>query len=341
MAQHSGLLCLDFDSLGNELAEARRRLAKDNHVLAIFVSPSGVGLKALVPVTATTAAAHCACFKAAEDHFKVLDLVPDPACKDVARLCFASSDSECWIAVGGRKVTPFASPLLSSPEPIPLRAMPTLYTTDAGDERVLVARARADANLYFAKIEVTAPSLVGLYRQILADRAELGLHQRNNWLCKATPFLFRAFSPIVGAELAMLHFRAYSALYSGNEAEHRASLNALWAGLEEKYPSELSPVELGIYKYLAAPERSAFRICRDLALRKGDRQFYMPCDHLALRLAPRGEVNGWRLLAAFQELRIVELVEKGRAWAKGQRPLANIYHWALPLLVSNATTAGP
>jgi len=106
-------------------------------------------------------------------------------------------------------------------------------------------------------------------------------------------------------------------------------------------PSELSPVEFGIYESLAEPENSAFRICRDLALRKGDGQFYMPCDHLALRLASPGEVNGWRLLAAFQQLGIVELMEKGRARAKGQRSLATIYRWALPLLVSNATTAAP
>jgi hypothetical protein len=58
-------------------------------------------------------------------------------------------------------------------------------------------------------------------------------------------------------------------------------------------------------------------------------------------LAPPGEVNGWRLLAAFQQLGIVELVEKGRARTKGQRSLATIYRWALPLLVSNATTDTP
>jgi len=287
MALHSGLLCLDFDNLGDRLGNARRRFEQDSHVLAIFISPSGAGLKVLVPITATNSAEHNACFVVAESHFKQLGFAVDPSCKDVARLCFASSDSECWTASGEQKVSPFASPLLSVTEPIQLKTAPILYTTDAVDERVVLIRAQSEANRYLAEIESKTPVLVELYRQILAQRVDLGLHKRNDWLCEIAPFLFRAFSRTVAIELAVLHLKAHSGLYSGSEAEQRAAFGSLWVGLEKTYPAELSVVEFGIYEALAEPERSAFRICRDLARLDPDLRFYLGCDHLAERLTGR------------------------------------------------------
>jgi len=132
----------------------------------------------------------------------------------------------------------------------------------------------------------------------------------------------------------MLHLKAFSGLYSGNEAEHRASFDSLWAGLERAYPTELSDIELGIYEAIAEPERSAFRICRDLARRNAGLTFFMPCDHLANRLAAPNEVNGWRLLQTFERLGILELVKKGSRRTKGQPAPATTYRWALPGLTT-------
>jgi hypothetical protein len=336
LSRHSGLLCLDFDELGAAVADSRRKLQSDPHVLAVFLSPSGTGLKVLVPITATDNATNHACFKLAEAHFRQLGLVADSTGKDVARLCFASWDTACWIADGAREVIPFARAQSPETEPCTLHSAPcplhtTLYTTgETEDERVLLARVRGEANRYLAQIEPTAPVLVSLYRQILIDRAGLGLHRRNDWLCEAVPFIFRAFSRGVGEELAMLHRRAHGGLYSGNETEHRASFASLWAGCEKNYPAGLSGVERGIYETLSEPESSAFRICRDLARLDNDLKFFLGCDHLASRLAPPGKVNGWRLLFTFRQLRIIELVELGRVWAKGHPAPASSYRWALP-----------
>jgi len=327
--QYSGILCLDLDNLGNRILDARRRLEGDNHVLAIFVSPSGTGLKVLVAVSATDPEEHLACFLAAESHFKALGFIPDPVCKDIARLCFASWDPDCWTIALGLRVIPFC--LQSSPPICTLHSRPIPYTTEGEDERVLVARARGEAECYLAQIEATAPVLVGLYRQILAPQAELGLHQRNEWLCKAVPFLFRAFSRAISIELAVLHLKAYGGLYSGSESEQRTSFGSLRSGLEKGYLAELSKVELGIYRTLNEPECSAFRICRDLAQLNPDLKFFLACDHLAIRLALPGGVNGWRLLETFKRLKIIEMVKRGSRRTKGHSAPATTYRWALPL----------
>jgi len=144
----------------------------------------------------------------------------------------------------------------------------------------------------------------------LAADFDLKPHGRNQWLSDAVPFIFRAFSKEIGIELAVLHLRAYQGLYSGDETEHRAAFESLWAGCENSYPAELSTTEQDIYKTLKEPELSAFRICRDLACRKNNLQFPMSCYHLETRLARPRHVNGGRILRAFQH-GIISLVKKG------------------------------
>lgn len=94
----SGLLCADLDTIpANRLPEIRARLSTSPHVLAIFRSPSGTGLKALFKVPANPEA-HKASFQAVQRHVgEVTGLPIDLACSDVARLCFVSFDPELWI----------------------------------------------------------------------------------------------------------------------------------------------------------------------------------------------------------------------------------------------------
>ena len=90
LEQHSGMLCVDMDNCAAP-AELRAKLATDQHVLAAFVSPTGSGVKVLVRVKAD-ASLHAASFAAARKHFgETFGVSVDEACKDVSRLCFASS----------------------------------------------------------------------------------------------------------------------------------------------------------------------------------------------------------------------------------------------------------
>ena len=95
LVKHSGVLCLDFDKLGDRLADARTAIQADPHTAAAFVSPSGDGLKVLVPIP-PDGATHRAAFQAAAGHFAALGFQADPARKDVAGLCFASHDPDLF-----------------------------------------------------------------------------------------------------------------------------------------------------------------------------------------------------------------------------------------------------
>jgi len=94
---HSGFLQADFDLKDNpvlaspEVVEAKRaELIADPHVAAVFIGPSGEGIKAVVSIDPER---HKDSWFAAEAHFRdVHGLKLDPATKDPMRLCFVSHD---------------------------------------------------------------------------------------------------------------------------------------------------------------------------------------------------------------------------------------------------------
>lgn len=96
----SGVVCLDADDLP-DVEAVRRRLAECPHVLFVFESVSGPrkpGLKVGVPVTPppTTNAEARAAYDAAARAVG-LSAEVDPAAKDLARLCFTSSDPHLYV----------------------------------------------------------------------------------------------------------------------------------------------------------------------------------------------------------------------------------------------------
>jgi len=100
--QHSGLLQIDLDAKdnpGKSVKEMREALIADPHILAVFITPSGNGVKGIARIPAD-ASTHRACFLAAEAHFASLGFKIDPACKDPVRLCFVSHDPQAWMREG-------------------------------------------------------------------------------------------------------------------------------------------------------------------------------------------------------------------------------------------------
>ena len=97
LLQHSGLLCADLDELGDQLGEVRSKLVTSPHLWAMFISPSGDGLKCVFRVPAD-AQKHKASFGAVEKHVRDLTGIQiDQACSDVARLCFLSYDPDAYL----------------------------------------------------------------------------------------------------------------------------------------------------------------------------------------------------------------------------------------------------
>ena len=95
LLKHSGLLCADLDELGERLPEIREGLVTSPHVLALFTSPTGDGLKAVFRVPAD--AEHKASFLAVQAHVRDLcGIEVDESCSDVGRLCFLSHDPDIY-----------------------------------------------------------------------------------------------------------------------------------------------------------------------------------------------------------------------------------------------------
>jgi hypothetical protein len=69
LVKHSGLLCADLDSVGERLSETRERLVTSPHLFALFLSPSGDGLKGVFRVPAD-ASKHAASFFTVEKHVR-------------------------------------------------------------------------------------------------------------------------------------------------------------------------------------------------------------------------------------------------------------------------------
>ncbi len=97
LTQHSGLICIDLDGLGDRAEAIKEQISADPHTLAAFISPTGSGLKVIYRVD--PAKPHAESFKAAEHHtLTQFGLNIDPACKDVSRICFVSHDPELFAA---------------------------------------------------------------------------------------------------------------------------------------------------------------------------------------------------------------------------------------------------
>lgn len=101
----SGLLCLDFDHL-TDMAAARKALTADPHTLAVFTSPSGDGLKVLVPVLSPI---EDVWITVANWFSNKHTLEADQARKDKHGLCFASWDADLFVAADPDAVEPFVA----------------------------------------------------------------------------------------------------------------------------------------------------------------------------------------------------------------------------------------
>ena len=98
LIQHSGLLCLDFDHLP-DVEGLFRKLQGDEYfeTQLLFRSPSGDGLKWVIPVDLTECG-HGDYFRSVSAYIhKTYSVQVDPSGKDVCRACFLPCDPQAYI----------------------------------------------------------------------------------------------------------------------------------------------------------------------------------------------------------------------------------------------------
>jgi hypothetical protein len=95
---YSQIVCLDFDHI--EVTEINNLITLINgckHTFASFISPSGEGLKVFIKVN-TNAQEHTTAYNQVANFYKDLSGYDfDAKCKDIARLCFVSYDTELYL----------------------------------------------------------------------------------------------------------------------------------------------------------------------------------------------------------------------------------------------------
>lgn len=135
---HSGILQCDLDKKDNPHMDApdavAAMLADDPHVLFVFASPSGVGLKAGVLIAidigqpvGNQISQHARAFAGAEKYFlEKYALQIDRSTKDPLRLCFVSADAQLHI---NHAASAMALPEIVAQKPASDTWMPPLETT--------------------------------------------------------------------------------------------------------------------------------------------------------------------------------------------------------------------
>ena len=102
LLQHSGFICIDLDDLDltgedtppdpQRVSKVKNQLKQDVHIYAMFLSPSGNGLKLLFKIDPDL---HLASFQGIAKYLKdKYALEADPSGKDVSRACFVSYDPD-------------------------------------------------------------------------------------------------------------------------------------------------------------------------------------------------------------------------------------------------------
>ena len=89
LVEHSGYIVLDFDNVSN-ITQKRNELCRISYITAVWVSPSGKGLKALVQIEWKTM--HKEHFDALMNDFSDIDKTG----RNVSRLCFESYDPDLY-----------------------------------------------------------------------------------------------------------------------------------------------------------------------------------------------------------------------------------------------------
>lgn len=98
LLQHSGLICIDFDHIG-DVEALFGRLLEDEYFETelLFRSPSGHGLKWIIPIDLERAS-HEEWFASIAVYCRLTyGIAPDRQCRDISRACFLPCDPGAYL----------------------------------------------------------------------------------------------------------------------------------------------------------------------------------------------------------------------------------------------------
>ena len=343
---HSGLLQIDVDKLPSwEDAKALRdRLINDPHIMAAWLSPSGLGVKAVMMIPPSLEA-HAASFASAQKRLRDLYVITiDPSCKDVNRLCFVSYDPELKINSNAypQPIDPsFLSLFLNQKRTSKPKKKPTSSS--------LLSSPSYSSKFVSSILDITSqewslvrdwPELLKLYEKLVEPF--LGPPQkgtRNQVTIEMVSSMFYFVAPQAVEAFVREYRRRNTACFDDYPLEtHLNEVRSHLSAMEERFKNEtLSVAERECYNKLASRpddrQQVAFRICRSLAYYDSEPQFPPPTFFISMKtLAVRLCLicsQADRVLDSLLASGCIELVQKGTQRQKGQAPRASVYAWVL------------
>jgi len=371
MQSHSGAVQVDLDCLGSRLAVLRTNLVKEPSLAALFLSPSGHGLKLIFRIAELSnpldKAEHRGAVNALYSHLsESYELKPDPSYKNVNRHCLISADASLYLnpdptpfdwrwysgSSGGREreSSSVKTPLLQSSNTAVLQCYDTTPQSEPCS-RVPDTRRKLAAIGFRRDIEKKFPEQWELYQVLVERRREARSGERNKEIVRTVPFLYRAVSVEIVRLFMEWFYRANESFFHDPIEVHMKEVDAVLAAVESSYAAELSLTEREFWNVLGKRNRDAFRICRDLAFREEAKElpppiFYLSQDTLARRLGlfkasgdPQGEAAG-RILRLFTDFAIIGVHLPGLKRAPGNFGRATQFKWLLPTPGKNQPACG-
>tara|TARA_Y100000588_G_scaffold27780_1_gene27141 strand:- start:233 stop:841 length:609 start_codon:yes stop_codon:yes gene_type:complete len=182
-----------------------------------------------------------------------------------------------------------------------------------------------------ASFKRSYPLLVDIYDTHIESRFRAIAGGRNAFLVEAVAFLYRAVAPQFILPLVQHFYLCNQPLFNDPLQAHMREAQAMLEGVVETYLRELGEGESAIYQALEEREQTLFRLCRDLALcgeskDKPPLVFYVPLTRFGQRLGLAG-MQVQRNIQTLIGYGILEQVEKGQQWQKGQRSNAGRYRY--------------
>ena len=181
-----------------------------------------------------------------------------------------------------------------------------------------------------AALAARSRGLVKLYDDTIEPHFLAVPHGRNHFLTQAVPFLYRAVAPQLILALVGCFYDCNRALFNDSRETHMQEAAAMLKSVVATYLAQLSPSERAVYDALPDPDRTVFRICRDLALLptpvRVPMTFFLGFDHLGVRLGVFG-TQAQRIMRRLEADGLLTRLTKGTRRAPGVPGVAGVYRW--------------
>lgn len=334
----SGWACLDLDGVDGsaDLEVIRGMCAPDHACAAASISPSGTGLKIVVPVDP---AQFAAAYAEAMQHFERLlrPVLPDCARLDwqvsnIASNCFLSWDPLAYLAPPEKMLVVFAGRGGGRTHDRSAYRRNSFYV---GKDRPTAPPARTPPAAPGAGFRFRDSIEQHLWPNFMAKLPHRP-KTRNATIISRIPILINLVAPHIAARMLL---RWYDLAPTGFFEESRAGhWVQTWRFIHDclcSWPSRSNPPlserEKEIYLNLPSDRaQTAFRIARSLSIARNNtgRKFYLSAREISDRLDWERR-SAKSLLDLLVRLEVIEVIQPGQRWATGTKPRATVYRWRL------------